>query len=233
MHYVDEGGRCGIWRDRQSVCATWFCKHERGAVGWDFWNRGVRELLTVAEAALARLCVLELDVGPEALDRLFPTTGPGAERESEDSGQLDGVDELTYRARWGRWAGREREFYARCAALVDAMDWGAVLAAGGSHLRARAAILAAHYRRLRGAEVPARVRPGTFEVVDVGPENARLVTYSEYDPLSVPTALLGRLHRFDGRPTRQVQRGLANEAGGDGGLDDALLRRLLDYQVLI
>src|SRR5262245_25747140 len=30
-HYVSEGGKCGIWRHREAICATWFCKRERGA----------------------------------------------------------------------------------------------------------------------------------------------------------------------------------------------------------
>ena len=33
-YYISEtGGLCGIWKHRNSRCATWFCKHERGAVG--------------------------------------------------------------------------------------------------------------------------------------------------------------------------------------------------------
>src|SRR5579863_3280623 len=32
-HYVVDGGRCGVWRHRESTCATWFCKFARGANG--------------------------------------------------------------------------------------------------------------------------------------------------------------------------------------------------------
>lgn len=37
-HYIEEGGLCGIWQHRNSVCATWFCKHVRGAMGFRFWK---------------------------------------------------------------------------------------------------------------------------------------------------------------------------------------------------
>jgi hypothetical protein len=37
-HYIEEGGRCGVWKHRESTCATWFCKHVRGAVGMQFWQ---------------------------------------------------------------------------------------------------------------------------------------------------------------------------------------------------
>jgi hypothetical protein len=38
-HYVNEqGGLCGIWKYRNSICSTWFCKYVRGAVGKEFWE---------------------------------------------------------------------------------------------------------------------------------------------------------------------------------------------------
>ena len=37
-HYLaDEGGRCGVWKHRASICATWYCKYVRGEVGLNFW----------------------------------------------------------------------------------------------------------------------------------------------------------------------------------------------------
>jgi hypothetical protein len=64
-HYLSEGGGlCGIWRHRESTCATWFCKHDRGRVGQDFWER-LRRVLYASEEALARWSLRELGV-PEA-----------------------------------------------------------------------------------------------------------------------------------------------------------------------
>jgi hypothetical protein len=53
-HWVDDaGGRCGIWAHRESVCTTWFCRHERGAVSRHFWN-ALQQLLDRVEEALAK-----------------------------------------------------------------------------------------------------------------------------------------------------------------------------------
>jgi hypothetical protein len=39
-HYIDEqGGLCGIWKYRNSVCSTWFCRHVRGVAGESFGKR--------------------------------------------------------------------------------------------------------------------------------------------------------------------------------------------------
>ena len=55
-----EGGRCGVWKHRESTCSTWFCKYERGEHGKDFWKRGVAPMLRAAELALARHLAIEL-----------------------------------------------------------------------------------------------------------------------------------------------------------------------------
>ena len=60
-HYLHlEGGKCGVWRHRESTCSTWFCKYERGDLGRDFWRRGVAPMLREAELAVARHCAFEL-----------------------------------------------------------------------------------------------------------------------------------------------------------------------------
>src|SRR5215469_6021872 len=71
-HYIEESGHCGVWKHRESTCATWFCKHVRGAVGMRFWH-AVQHLLGAVEESLAQWCVSELDVGTQALQLLFPT----------------------------------------------------------------------------------------------------------------------------------------------------------------
>ncbi len=59
-HYLDEGGgQCGIWRHRAAVCATWFCKYVRGAVGQRFWQALHRQLSAV-EGELSVWCARQL-----------------------------------------------------------------------------------------------------------------------------------------------------------------------------
>jgi Fe-S-cluster containining protein len=60
-HYLEETGRCGIWRHRESTCATFFCRHVRGSVGYAFWQKSLHQLLMAVESDLARWSVLELD----------------------------------------------------------------------------------------------------------------------------------------------------------------------------
>ena len=67
-HYLhDEGGLCGVWRNRESTCATWFCKHLRGAVGQTFWSH-LHQLLRTAERTLAGWALVQLGLDGSSLD---------------------------------------------------------------------------------------------------------------------------------------------------------------------
>jgi hypothetical protein len=60
---LDGGGTCTIWAHREAVCATWFCRVERGAVGNRFWM-AQRGLLDALQQALARDAASALGAEP-------------------------------------------------------------------------------------------------------------------------------------------------------------------------
>ena len=233
-HYLEEeGGQCGIWRHRRSTCATWFCKHVRGAVGASFW-RAMHELLSAAEEGLTRWCVLELDIGPGALRRLFRPAGgdPMAPGRPIEEGGVDGVaDPAIYRELWGSWAGRERDFYAECARRMNALAWKDVAAICGSEVKTREALARQAYSRLISEEPPPALEVGPVKIVRMGGENCRVSSYSAIDLLDIPKPLLDVLHHFDGRPTEEAVRAIAEEEGID--LDEALVRKLADFRILV
>ncbi len=228
-HYLEERGQCGMWRHREATCATWFCKHERGAVGMRFWKT-LKQLLSAVESSLARWCVLELDVGTEALRRLFPPP-QRATAQTFDEHDLDGrVDLKEYRALWGTWAGREREFYRSSAALVNPLTWQEVRALCGPEVGVYVRLTQEAYRALHSQMIPPALRVRRFEVVDSRPEASTLASYSRFDPLKVPRPLLRVLPYFDGRPTDEAVQCIAAEQGIQ--LDPPLMRKLVDFEIL-
>jgi len=230
-HYVEEGGLCGIWRQRNAVCATWFCKHVRGATSSLFWER-VKQLLSFIEGELAIDCLLELGVGPAALARLFP---PSARRAGLGTVGLalsdleSRGDPVAAKAIWGTWAGREAEFYEACARRVDGADLAQILRRSGPEARVRVALVRDAWQRL-SEEPPARLRPGQLHVIGAAAATCRVTTYSAHDPLEMPRALFDVLHHFDGRPTEEVLRAI-EDAGGPR-LSAGLVRKMSDFGVL-
>ncbi|MGE0126829.1 MAG: hypothetical protein AB7U82_01900 [Blastocatellales bacterium] len=219
-HYLDqEGGLCGIWKNRNSVCSTWFCKLERGAVALNYWN-AARDLLSAVEIDLARWCMLELN-----LDHAAP--GP------LDADMLnDLADPNTRRRIWGDWFGREREFYLECARLVSPLSWQDALAICGSETQSLAQLAQEAYRRMTSDKLPARLKQGAFTVAKCGPDSwgVKSKTYDR-EGLYLSQAALDVLPYFDGRPATEILDQVERERRLR--LSSELLRRLTDFGILV
>ncbi len=230
-HYLEEGGgRCGIWRHRNSICATWFCKFERGAVGEAFWDR-LRNLLMTVERALAIWCVLEAGLETEALGAVFPQDQRPGGREPLTAAELDGVpDPPVARKLWGAWFGREDEFYRLCGRRVETLTWPDVERIGGSEVTALARLTSRAFHALRSTELPGRLTTGPFQVLSTGREGVRVIAYTGSDPLDLDPAVMEILPHFDGRPTGQVLASIEKELGVR--VEEDLVRKLADFEIL-
>jgi hypothetical protein len=227
-HYIEEGGLCGVWRSRESTCATWFCKHERGLVAKQFWVR-LHRLLSLAEQQVAVWCVLQLDLGTDALREIFPFPVP---LENPVTGaDFDGrADPGRQRALWGRWLGREREFYREAARLVNALTWQDVRRLCGPELRAAEQVAREAFTGLRDHSLPDRLTAGQFRQSPAGDEGALVTTYSPVDPLQLSAQVLQILPYFQGQTVRAARRAIRQELSLD--VEPELLRKLADFGLL-
>lgn len=107
-------GRCSIWRHRESVCSTFFCKHAGGGKGKAFWM-AMKHAMAHAEVTLARWAAREVFPGATepAIGRLDLTVEDLEDRPPPD-------DE--YASYWGGWVGREEELYLACHERVRGLD---------------------------------------------------------------------------------------------------------------
>jgi hypothetical protein len=231
-HYLEEeGGRCGIWRHRNSICATWFCKYERGAVGLAFWER-LRDLLMAVERDLAAWCVIESDLDQDALGVLFSIRRKPDERELMSAADLDGRPDLKLaRKLWGNWLGRERDFYRECAGRVESLTWKDVLRIGGPVVAARARVARQAFEALLREEPPERLTAGPFQIVSTGHEGVRVVSYTGHDPLDLTPGVLEVLPYFDGRRTSEALGAIQRDLGIR--VEKDLVRKLADFEILV
>jgi hypothetical protein len=224
-YYERSTGQCGIWGFRNGVCGTWFCKFDRGAVGEAFWD-SVGGLLAAVEGAVGLWCALQLGINPAAMleqqSRQRNRQGPQGRRAD---GKTTGVA-----GTWGRWLGREAEFFRECYQLVNEMDWQAIGAIGGVNVDCRARDVKSRWLRLTREELPARLRLGRVNVLSASGDGIVLSSYRSSDVLHLKGELFDALRLFDGkRSTGEV----ADAAAGRGvELPNALLLWLLDQQIL-
>ena len=230
-HYLEESGGCGIWKNRNSICSTWFCKHVRGARGYSFW-RSLQSTLDAVELDIARWVILDLDPQPDDLENIMATRAWQGRDEELTGAAIDRtVDNDEYRKVWGAWLGREEEFFRRCAQKVDELSWPDVIARCGPGTKALALQSARVYRELHTDDIPDVLVPGPYSLVSRNNGHSLIDSYRGYDPIEVPDVLLNVLSAFDGRNTDDVLQAIASEHNIT--LQDDLVRKLVDFRVLV
>jgi hypothetical protein len=217
-------GQCGIWRHRPATCTTWFCKHVRGATGFEFW-KDLAELLREADSQLALWCALEMGIEASPLGFLLQPKPMDA----TDLGAA--ITDDAYRALWGRWTGREMEFYRECAALVRPLVWDDVSRICGPRLTILSRLVRERYGKLTSEAAPDRPRLGLIQIAGIVAGEYSAVTYSTYDPLRISSNLATVLHHFDGRPAGTVLEEIRLQRGIR--LSPDLLQRMVDFRVLV
>ncbi len=225
-HFVTGTGACGIHRHRNHLCSTWYCKHERGRIGYTFWQ-AMKQLLESIEEDLARWCALELDLSPMALSLIH-----GKRKEDPiDASEIEGtLSEEVYQMFWGNWANQERAFYLECAKLIEDFDGEAVMEICGPTTRVYLEVARAAWKRLVSKDLPATLSCGSYELLGVHEDGVSAMTYSSTDPIGIPAAVQSVLHLFDGSPTGEILQRIVDERGLK--LEDDLIGQLVDWGVL-
>ncbi|MEZ5063795.1 MAG: hypothetical protein R3B81_03625 [bacterium] len=224
-HYVADQGLCGIRDHCGAACTTYFCKHVRGAAGFEFWE-AVKELLFAAQRTLSLWCVGEVGLEDTVVESLLRH-----EPASVDAAAIDESETEARRcATWGSWRGREREFYRECAERVAPMEWSDVRRLGGAELELHERVVKMRWQRLTSPDIPRRLRALPHEVVSRGPKTVTVNSYRGTDPLELTRGLYDLLPAFDGRPTDEVIAGIARERGFPPARDH--LRELWDFRLL-
>jgi hypothetical protein len=210
-YYARSTGSCSIWRHRESVCTTFFCKHTLGATGHSFWM-GLRAYLEHVEAALAR----------DAAAHLVPEAHSGA------SG-------------WGEWRGREVDLYIACADHVRRLDRGAfaeIVDGETERTTEPAAMLLKTVVDRHSAAVDLRAAHASHLVLNrrlhvVGADAGVAVTVdNRYDSVFLSDTLFEALKEFSSsEPARAVQARLRRDHGVD--LPDEMVSKLAILGILL
>lgn len=215
FYQQDQTGNCGIWKYRNSRCATWFCRFTRGSVSVIFWKY-MDQLLTLVERGVSRWCLLQLGIAGSALQQLFPPP----------RSQTQLTPEI-----WGEWLGREREFFIECAKLSSSLTWSDVSKIGGTELELSARLLKESWENLNRGNLPLRLKINQWKKsVPAGDGNVRIWTYSRYDPVLIPRSVVEALTSFQNCTTQEALKRIEHERGIR--LDSNFVQWLVDFGVL-
>jgi hypothetical protein len=224
--YFDERGLCTIWRHRESVCSTFFCKHDTGAVGDAFWMAN-KNFLGHVEARLARHAAQSVcsDVTEPNVPRLRLTI-----EDLED--QPPNADD--YAGYWGEWAGREEDFYLACHAHVSAMTAAALERVLAEEERGAELLeeLTKRSDALRASAIAERLIPNPNMRVTKMEAGVALTTYSIFDAMCVSPDLFEVVNQFNPKESVAETRSRL-EKDHDLKIPDALLLSLQQHEILV
>ncbi len=115
-YYDDDNpaGTCSIWRHREVICMTYYCKYTGGMRGYDFWV-ALKNYLGHVQRVLAQSATRAVD--PKVIEPQF----------KKNTLTLEDMEDLPpkesdYSAWWGPWVGREEEFYLKCHEWVQTVS---------------------------------------------------------------------------------------------------------------
>jgi len=213
----ETGPLCGIWQERNSVCSTWFCKHERGITGTRFW-RTVQGFFSSLEWGLSWWAIGEVLEHPEAVI-------------SVGQPKVNDLNRITLkRDAWAHWPGSRMDFYRACADRVDALSALDAIAVTGMDARLFHLELVTRFDELRADGVPERLRTAPYNILSQDERRGTLQALTCTEPLQAPALLLPLLRYFDGRPTADVLEAIREDTRIR--LDSGLVRRLYDFGIL-
>jgi Fe-S-cluster containining protein len=224
--YLTDDARCSIWRHRESICSTFFCKFEGGQPSVLFW-RALKEYLSYVEIALSRWAVRTVakDVVPFTSEETELTL-----EELEDRPPTDDV----YAKAWGSWLGREEELYLACESRVRNLSPAqfASIVDDTATGRERLDELRSRYAATTSWKVPERLAlHKKLRRLPVASGIAVTTPYNRYDSMLIDKDLFGVLERFRHEETvEEIRRRLAEEEGIE--LTEELLLHLSRHLVL-
>ena len=223
---TDGGGMCTVWRYRESVCSTWFCKYENGKPGFDFWG-SMKKYLSHAEASLGVLAA-------RAIDPSLPHPRNDPNRLTLEELQDEPPTAELYASYWGSWVGREEEFYRACYAWVRDLTPEEFAAKVDNEPTARGLIGELNHRLdviENRTVLPERlVRAADLKTRPAG-KNVVVTSYNPFDAFAVDRELFDVLAKLDGtQPLAKNLERLDKEEGVE--LQPDLLQYLFTHGVV-
>ncbi|MBX3192822.1 MAG: hypothetical protein KF819_37910 [Labilithrix sp.] len=223
---AESGGKCTVWRYREAACSTFFCKYAAGKIGWAFWD-ALKSYLAHVEKMLAHYAAMSVDsnVTEPTVERFHLTLEDVEDRAPKTA---------DYAGYWGKWVGREEEFYVACHERVRALGRSEF----EKHVDATpdGRRLLESLERLYGGAVspaiPERLLANPKAKTVKAEADVVVTTYNPFDALALDRDLYEALSLFD--PAETVEENLARLERDHGlALTTDLLQYLYMHGVLV
>ncbi len=185
----------------------------------------MRNLLQAIERALSWHCLTTLQMDIEQVRAII--VGDVTRRALDEFDLQRQMNVPLQRSIWGRYLGREKEFFMACAKVVEPLSWNDVMAIAGADVRAMAAVVKHSFHSL--PQLPPTLRRGQAPLA-LGSDSVRVSSPGGYEHIDVPLAALTKLGRVEGKPVATA----VSEMAADGiPITMELVLKLYNFNVLV
>jgi hypothetical protein len=118
-YYDRTWDRCGIWRNRGSVCTSFYCQSSKGRRGGNFWKLSL-DYLSYVEMVLAEEALVQLDFSPRQISDLLKDLNrfeASAAELKSDSLPLKKARDL-----WNGYYDDQPGFYLKSLAVIQGLS---------------------------------------------------------------------------------------------------------------
>ncbi len=223
-----ESGHCTVWRYREAVCTTWFCKHNNGQDGLSFWKQ-LRDFLLGTQWILSSYALHTLGWDVDRIKACAVSDSELDDRGLDDAPLEDGA----YAALWHDYTGREEELYCKTYDLLQGLDRSTFDRLSGFRHQLELDSLTKRYREMREPALPeALLRNPSMRTSKSADGSYVLISYVGTDPIRVQKRVYDALDHFDGRQSNaEVRTAILMESGF--WISDSLLAKLYQYRILV
>lgn len=226
--FDSEKGICTLWPFHSAVCNTWFCKYSAGEDGRLFWLSLKDYMLHVEKVLeLYALKKLGFKASEIILQEKKVLTLSAAEIDEKP------LDEKAHKNLWGKWAGREEEFYKETYLTVKGLNRRSFQNLQGITGDILFKDLMIKRQKVVNPKLPAFLKRNPRLVIEkTGDDEYTLISYSGFDPMSISKRIHSIIDFFDGKtPTKEVCREILEKTKTAPSHD--LLLSLYQLRVLI
>ena len=188
---------CTIWRHREAVCMTYYCKYDAGQRGYDFWG-ALKDYLFFMQRVLSMAAMENVDKSVKE------PQWKGMHISAEDMDDLP-PKASDYAAWWGSWVGREEEFYIKCYEWVKGISRADFKKNADESKEGKKFLdrLKSTYEKLEHKIIPANlVRNARMKEEHVG-QKVVVTTYHRYDSFALDRDLYDVVGMFKAEQSLQ------------------------------
>ena len=230
-YYIEDGGGlCSVWKYREAVCSTYFCKHVSGADGKKFWM-SLKSYLALVEVNLARSSVFKLFPDYLVSGRHLTDLYSDVIHQSE----LDDTPPpaAVYEKTWGAWAGLEIEFFKesyRLALKLTPHEFEHVMGLDGD---ISLAALETSMAEALAPKIPLKLKLNPDLKIQWTDRGSVVIGgYSELDALELPGESYALLREFKGTDDVKIVRKHL-QAAHAADFSDELIRTFYHHRILV